>query len=175
MQGYRAGAVDYLFKPFDPDILRSKVAVFANLYRQKKQIERQALDLQKKEEELFQARKLEAVGRLASGRSRLQQHHDRHYGAEPGAAAGRNLVGDDPQLEEFNEIIKLSERAFALTRQLLTFGRRQISTPKSLNVPEVMEDIRKMLLRLIGEDIELNMPQEACVANIWRIEAISSK
>lgn len=48
-QGYKVGAVDYLLKPFDPFVLRSKVAVFVNLYRQSKLIQDQAQQLFEKE------------------------------------------------------------------------------------------------------------------------------
>src|SRR5207248_6470963 len=44
-QGYHMGAVDYIFKPFDPAILKSKVAVFVDMFRQQLQIKRQALEL----------------------------------------------------------------------------------------------------------------------------------
>ena len=164
-QGYTAGAVDYLFKPFDPHILQSKVAIFANLYRQKKMLEQQALDLQKKEEELFQARKLEAVGRLAGG---VAHDFNNIITGIMGLSQElrRALKPADPQQEELTEIIKSSDRAFALTRQLLTFARRQISLPTSLNLWIVIEDIRKMLQRLIGEDIELNTSHEENVSNI---------
>lgn len=44
-RGYSLGAVDYMLKPFDPDILRSKVAVFVELFRQSREITRQAVQL----------------------------------------------------------------------------------------------------------------------------------
>jgi two-component system cell cycle sensor histidine kinase/response regulator CckA len=164
-QGYTSGAVDYLFKPFDPLILRSKVSVLANLYRQRKQIERQALDLQKKEEELFQARKLEAVGRLAGGVA-----HDFNNIIAGIMGLSQELLSalkpNDSRRADLDEIIKSSHRAFALTRQLLAFGRRQISSPQSLNLCAVIEDVRKMLRRLIGEDIELNIAYGENVANV---------
>src|SRR5262249_274915 len=66
-QGYNVGAVDYIFKPFEPRILQSKVAVFANLSREQQQIRKQAQELSEKANELRQSRKLEAIGRLAGG------------------------------------------------------------------------------------------------------------
>lgn len=48
-RGYASGAVDYIFKPFDPEILRSKVAVFVDLHRKTKKIKEQALRLQESE------------------------------------------------------------------------------------------------------------------------------
>ncbi len=51
LEGYGTGAVDYLAKPFEPDVLRTKVAVFADLYRQAKTIENQRRQLERRLEE----------------------------------------------------------------------------------------------------------------------------
>ena len=51
-KGYESGAVDYLFKPLEPEILNSKVNIFIDLYRQRKTIKRQSLELEKKITEL---------------------------------------------------------------------------------------------------------------------------
>ncbi len=51
-KGYQSGAVDYLFKPLHPDILKSKVNIFLDLYRQQKMLEKQAIDLKNVNKEL---------------------------------------------------------------------------------------------------------------------------
>jgi two-component system, cell cycle sensor histidine kinase and response regulator CckA len=281
-QGYESGAVDYLFKPFDPEILRSKVAVFVDLFRKNQKIRQQAEalreseeqfrlliegvqdysifmldpegrvaswsnaaermkgyrveeilgrpfslfyleeeaaagkpaeDLQKaaangrsesegwrrhrdghrfwahtiltalrhpsgelrgfakvtrditerkhaeetlhrKEVELEQTRKLEAVGRLAGG---VAHDFNNLITGIMGIAEELQFQLDvrDPRREDLGEIIKASERAFALTRQLLAFGRRQMACPRELNLNGIIQELQKMLVRLIGEDILL--------------------
>ncbi len=67
-KGYELGAVDYLFKPIDPYIIKSKVKVFIELYKQKKQLESQAMQLEEKLNELIALReanfKLESLTNL---------------------------------------------------------------------------------------------------------------
>ncbi|HEV8375854.1 MAG TPA: CHASE domain-containing protein, partial [Candidatus Polarisedimenticolia bacterium] len=111
-------------------------------------------ELVRKESELRQAQKMEAVGRLAGGIA-----HDFNnlltailgYGnlmdAKLGAAS--------PLREELAEILKAGARATDLTRQLLAFSRRQILVPKVLDLNAVVDEMGNILRRLIGEHIEL--------------------
>jgi CheY-like chemotaxis protein len=74
---------------------------------------------------------------------------------------------NDGMRESIEEIRKASERASALTRQLLSFSRKQIIHPKVLDLPAVIADLDKMLRRVIGEDIELlTVPAEG----LWKIK-----
>jgi CheY-like chemotaxis protein len=57
--------------------------------------------------------------------------------------------------EPLNEILSAAERASNLTRQLLTFSRKQIIEPRTLDMNEVVANLNKMLRRLIGEDVRL--------------------
>jgi two-component system cell cycle sensor histidine kinase/response regulator CckA len=104
--------------------------------------------------QLRQSQKLEAVGRLAGGVA-----HDFNNMLLAitgyGELALRDLeLGDDPT-EKIDEILKASNRAAALTRQLLAFSRRQVLRPETLDVNEVTTEMENMLGRLIGEDVEL--------------------
>jgi two-component system, cell cycle sensor histidine kinase and response regulator CckA len=112
--------------------------------------------LQQKEEELFQARKLEAIGRLAGGVAHdfnnlitgilgISQELKKTFGSE------------DPRSEDIEEVIKASNRAFDVTRQLLAFSRRQIMSPKVIDITETIQDFSKLLHRLLGEDIRLDL------------------
>ncbi|HVF61797.1 MAG TPA: ATP-binding protein [Thermoanaerobaculia bacterium] len=110
----------------------------------------------KLEEQLRHGQKIEAVGQLAGGIA-----HDFNnlltvilgYGAVVAAQ-----VADDPHLvRDLDEILLAGERAAALTRQLLTFSRKQVMQPRLLELNEVVRGVEPMLRRLIGEDIELSI------------------
>ncbi|MEW6386357.1 MAG: PAS domain S-box protein [Thermodesulfobacteriota bacterium] len=101
-----------------------------------------------------QAQRMEAVGRLAGGVA-----HDFNNLLSAIMGYGdlmlMELPEDDPLRRQTEEIMKATERAASLTRQLLAFSRRQILHPRVINLNEVVTDLEKMLRRLLGEDIDL--------------------
>jgi PAS domain S-box-containing protein len=105
--------------------------------------------------QLTQAHKMESVGRLAGGVA-----HD--FNNMLGVILGHiemALEGVDPEqplYDDLLEVRKAAERSAELTRQLLTFARKQAVAPKVIDLNEAVEGMLKMLRRLIGEDIDLN-------------------
>lgn len=110
--------------------------------------------LHRTEAQLWQAQKMEAVGQLAGGVA-----HDFNNLLQGILGYGELLLSelqpDDPRFDEVKEIEKAAERASRLTRQLLAFSRRQVLAPKPLNLNEVIEDLARMIRRVIGEHISL--------------------
>ena len=108
------------------------------------------------EQQLRQAQKMEAVGRLAGGIA-----HD--FNNLLMVISGYcefllDRIGPDPTVRgPAQEIARAANRATALTRQLLAFSRKQMLTPKVIDLNAVVTENLKMLTRLIGEDIELVM------------------
>lgn len=106
------------------------------------------------ERQLFQAQKLEGIGRLAGGVA-----HD--YNNILGVVLGygelvkKKLKEGDPVYHQVEAILKAANRGSELTRQLLAFARREIVSPKVLNLGSTVQAVRPMLQRLIGENINL--------------------
>jgi len=115
---------------------------------------RDITDRRKLEEQLRQAQKMEAVGQLAGGVA-----HD--FNNLLTAILGYcNLMLDelpreDPLRPDLEEIQAAGERAAALTRQLLAFSRRQMLHPEIVDVNAIVQQLEKLLRRLISEDVEL--------------------
>ncbi len=109
------------------------------------------------EEQLRQTHKMEAIGRLAGGVA-----HDFNNMLNIilgyGEMALEQLRAGDPLRENLQEIVEAGRRSAALTRQLLAFSRKQTLQPKVFDLNAVILNLQKMLRRLIGEDIELNLP-----------------
>ena len=112
------------------------------------------------EEQLRQSQKMEAVGRLAGGVAHDFNNlltviigHCQLLKVEC-ESGGYGAIGESP-LGQIENIHQAAQRAAKLTRQLLAFSRRQVLQPETLNLNDIVNDMSKMLVRLIGEDIEL--------------------
>ncbi len=108
------------------------------------------------EEHLRHSQKMEAIGQLAGGVA-----HDFNNILTVIMGYG-NLLQMNPQLEqlqleEVNQIVAASERAARLTRGLLTFSRKEPMNFEHLNLNDIVKHVQKFLVRVIGEDIQLNI------------------
>jgi PAS domain S-box-containing protein len=119
------------------------------------------------EAQLLQSQKMEAVGRLAGGVA-----HDFNNLLMAimgyGELIRTSLVKDDPLYRYSDDILKATERAASLTQQLLAFSRQQVMQPQMLNLNRVVGELEKMLRRLIGEHIDMEI---LAAPDLWAVEA----
>jgi two-component system cell cycle sensor histidine kinase/response regulator CckA len=106
------------------------------------------------EERLRQAEKLESIGRLAGGVAHDFNNLLTVIGGNL-ALALSDVSAADPVREYLVEATQAVESAANLTRQLLTFSRKQVIDPKVVNLNVIVADLEKMLRRLLGEDVDL--------------------
>jgi PAS domain S-box-containing protein len=117
--------------------------------------ERREADKEKKklEMQLQQSQKMEAVGHLAGGIA-----HDFNNMLTAiigyGNLLDMNIEKDSPLKPYVEQILNASEKSADLTRQLLTFSRMQVISPKQEDLNQLIKRIEKLLRRVIGEDIE---------------------
>ncbi len=108
------------------------------------------------EARFLRAQRMEGIGTLAGGVA-----HDFNNLLTVILGYTDMLLADmdsqDPSHGIVSEIHKAGERATALTRQLLAFSRKQVMTPTVLDLNVLVREIEKMLRRLIGEDVELDI------------------
>jgi signal transduction histidine kinase len=149
--GLESGADDYMSKPFNREELRARLQVGMRIVGLQESLAARVTEL---EQALSGAQKLEAVGRLAGGVA-----HDFNNLLTVingyGNLAMQRLPQGDPVRGMVQQMTRAGERGAALTRQLLAFSRKQVLRPTVLELNGLVAGVEKMLLRLIGEDIEL--------------------
>jgi PAS domain S-box-containing protein len=113
------------------------------------------------EAQLRQSQKMEAIGQLAAGVA-----HDFNNLLTIMQGYASRLLTDSthtPRSGDAEEILNATERAASLTRQLLAFSRRQTLQPRLLNLADIVSDMVRMLERLIGENIRLEVKHAAAL------------
>ena len=141
-----------------PFLVKSKLVGGIGLYRD---ITRQ----KKLEEELLLAQKLQAVGHLAGA---VAHDFNNSLGVVQGYSEFilEKLAKEDPLRHSVEEIAKACDRATNLTKQLLTFGRKQVIQPRAIDLVSLVNDLSSMLSRLIGEHIRLNVYSASSVSAV---------
>ena len=119
------------------------------------------------EAQLRQAVKMEAIGRLAGGVAHDFNNLLMAIATNADLALG-GLDESQDVSEELGQIKRAADRAAALTRQLLAFGRKQMLQPSVLQLNDAVREAGELLARLIGEDIEL---QAHLDADTWPVVA----
>ncbi|HAH31434.1 MAG TPA: hypothetical protein DCL44_03865 [Elusimicrobia bacterium] len=115
------------------------------------------------EDKLFQSQKMDSVGRLAGG---VAHDFNNILTAISGYAGFlmKELADDDPKRNDVKEILNAAKRAAGLTRQLLAFSRKQMLNPQVIDLNSSVNDTVKMVGRLIGESIriEIKLAAQPC-------------
>ena len=156
-KGYETGAVDYLFKPVDADILLSKVKVFINLHRAR-------LECTRMHDELLKTRNLESLGFLAGGIA----HDFNNILAAIMGNVGLCMMKLSPDHEIYRlleAVDKATLRATNLTQQLLTFARGGDPIKKIASIAEVITTSADFVLRGSKVACEYDFPKD-----LWSVE-----
>jgi signal transduction histidine kinase len=170
IRGYAMGAVDYVFKPVDPVVLRSKVAVFVDLFAKTREIERKAeqeqslldenlranaerlkaeRELRRAEAQLFHAQKMDAIGKLTGG---IAHDFNNLLAAVIGGLRllERRTTLPEPAQEVLGMTKRAAEQGTELVRRLLAFARRQQLQPASIDVEVLAKAVTGLLGPTLG-------------------------
>lgn len=149
------GATDYILKQRLGRLVPSLQRAIREL-QERQERARVEEALRQSEKQLRQAQKMEAVGRLAGG---LAHDFNNLLTVIMGHAQVllNEMAMEHPFRTKVEEMQKAGDRAATLIRQLLTFSRKQPSTPKVLSVNPLITNFETMMRRLIGEDLELTL------------------
>lgn len=127
--------------------------------------------LRKTEEQVRQSAKMEAIGRLAGG---VAHDFNNLLMVILGYSdiALQTLGGDDPMVADLTQIKAAGLQAAKLTQQLLAFSRKQVLSPKVVNLNDLVASIMGFLRRIIGEDIRIDVQVEPA---LWAVRVDPDK
>jgi signal transduction histidine kinase len=151
----REGAIDYILKKHIVG-LSARVSRAVAIWAERKAKEKAEIERQKFQQLLFQAQKMESVGRLASGIA-----HD-FNNLLTGILGFSELILQDtpeesPSYEKLKTVSELCKRAAALVRQLLIFGRRIPAEFKQININSFIEETTGLIKHLVKNGIEIKL------------------
>jgi signal transduction histidine kinase len=192
MRGYSMGAVDYVFKPVEPVVLRSKVAVFVDLFAMTREIKRKAeqeqqlldanlranaerlrveQELRVAEKQLLQARKMDAIGKLTGG---IAHDFNNLLAAVLGGLGmiERRLPLDDEQSKIVGMTRRAAEQGSELVGRLLAFARRQQLQPAAVDIGKLSTTVSELLAHTLGGLVELDWRTEG---DLWCAYADSTQ
>ena len=148
--------VTLLERPVHPLTLISTVQSALRARRRQYDVRDYLADRQRSEERVRQAQKMDAVGKLAGG---VAHEVNNMMTAVIGFAeyALKELPPDHAVRPDIEEVIKAGTRAAAVTQQLLAFSRRQPHQPSLISLHQVIPELGKLLVRLLGAEHELEV------------------
>ncbi len=153
---------------FAPDGTISKYVALKENITERKHAEKEKVML---EEQLHQAQKMESIGRLTGG---VAHDFNNILSAINGYSEMilMRMDNSSPFRNEIEIILQSGQRAARLTQQLLAFSRKQVIKPELLDLTAEVAESRKMLSRLLGEDIEIEIGH---VKELWPIKVDRSQ
>lgn len=152
----KAGAWDYVLKD---RLVRLGPAVAAAM-----ELSRTRKALKESQEQLLHTQRMDALGRLAG--SVAHDYNNLMTAVVGYASLVAETMDGDPRKADIDEIRLAGERAVSLTRQLLTFSRKQVMTVTALSVNDVIGGMERLLTRLLGDRVKLEVDLAADLASI---------
>ncbi|MEO7932415.1 MAG: GAF domain-containing protein [Chthoniobacterales bacterium] len=158
-EGYSTGEQSQM------EMLVQQAGVLCDSYRQKERETLLKRDHESLEHQLRHSQKMEAIGQLAGGVA----HDFNNLLTVITGHAELSLMQfpiSGPQRDSLLQIAMAGERAAQLTRQLLTFSRRQLFQPQPVRINAIIEEIVKMLRRMVGENVTIEMELAPALPNV---------
>jgi signal transduction histidine kinase len=161
VDGLNAGADDYIVKPVTREILSARLRsalriknIYDELAARSEQLRREMAARAKVEDDLRHSQKMELVGQLAGG---IAHEFNNLLQAIEGytAYAMEGLAPQEERYQDLQQVLNASDRASALTRQLLGFSRRSILEKRHVDPNRVVKDLARMIRPLMGARIQL--------------------
>ncbi|MGA2035258.1 MAG: response regulator [Thermoguttaceae bacterium] len=178
--GLDAGAEDYVTKPFNNLVLaaRLRAAIRVKQFHDEiaqvnerlraEIVERKLAEenLRKKDGQLREAQKLEAVGLLAGGIAHEFNNLLQVIGGYT-TCAMEDLSPQEHRYEDLQQVRTAAERAAVLTRQLLGFSRRRMLQPENVDPNQLVADVAKMLHPLVGDRISVKIVLRKDIGTVY--------